>query len=86
MVDVLIGTFIGDTAAYFGGRPTAAGRWRRGSRRTRRVEGLVAGVLGGTLAFWFAGLYQDWLSGPDALLIGLGWRSPRRWATYSSRS
>jgi phosphatidate cytidylyltransferase len=35
------------------------------------VEGLVAGVIGGTLAFWFAGLYQDWLSGPDALLIGL---------------
>ena len=27
----------------------------------------MAGVLGGTLAFWFAGLYQDWLSGPDAL-------------------
>jgi phosphatidate cytidylyltransferase len=27
-------------------------------------------VLGGTLAFWCAGLYQDWLSGWDALLIG----------------
>jgi phosphatidate cytidylyltransferase len=23
-------------------------------------------------ATWFAGLYQDWLSGPDALLLGLG--------------
>ena len=22
------------------------------------------------MAFWFAGLYQDWLSGADALIIG----------------
>ena len=30
----------------------------------------MAGVVGATLAFWFAGLYQDWLTGLDALLIG----------------
>ena len=30
----------------------------------------MIGIVGGTAAFWFAGLYQDWLSGPDALLIG----------------
>jgi phosphatidate cytidylyltransferase len=35
-----------------------------------RVEGLVVGVFVGTLAFWFAGLYQDWLSGLEALVIG----------------
>jgi phosphatidate cytidylyltransferase len=34
------------------------------------IEGLVGGIVGGTLAFWCAGLYQDWLSGWDALLIG----------------
>ena len=33
--------------------------------------GLLGGVIGGTLAFWFAGLYQDWLSGWDAVVIGL---------------
>ena len=27
--------------------------------------------MGGTAAFWFAGLYQDWLTGVDALLLGL---------------
>ena len=27
-------------------------------------------VLAGTLAFWVAGLYQDWLTGPHALLMG----------------
>ena len=36
----------------------------------KTVEGLAGGVVGGTFAFWFAGLYQDWLSGPDALLLG----------------
>jgi phosphatidate cytidylyltransferase len=35
------------------------------------VEGLVAGIIGGTLVFWLAGLYQDWLTGWDALLLGL---------------
>ena len=35
------------------------------------MEGLAVGVVGATLAFWFAGLYQDWLSGPHALLIGV---------------
>ena len=36
----------------------------------KTIEGLVGGFLIGTMAFWFAGLYQDWLSGVDALIIG----------------
>ena len=31
----------------------------------------MAGFVGGTLGFWFAGLYQDWLTGIDALLMGM---------------
>jgi phosphatidate cytidylyltransferase len=70
VVDTLIGTFIGDTGAYFGGR-----LWGRTSLSPRispnkTVEGLVVGVAVGTFAFWFAGTYQDWLSGPHALIIG----------------
>jgi phosphatidate cytidylyltransferase len=70
LIDVLVGTFIGDTAAYFGGR--LYGRTRLAPRISpnKTLEGLICGVLGATLAFWFAGLYQDWLSGGDALLIG----------------
>jgi phosphatidate cytidylyltransferase len=34
------------------------------------VEGLLGGIVVGTLAFWAAGLYQDWLNGIDALIIG----------------
>ena len=36
VVDVLVGTFIGDTAAYFGGR--AFGRAPAGARRSRRTR------------------------------------------------
>jgi phosphatidate cytidylyltransferase len=37
----------------------------------KTLEGLIAGFIGGTLGFWCAGLYQDWLPGIDALLMGL---------------
>ncbi len=68
--DVLIATFVGDTFAYFVGR--AYGRTQIAPRISpnKTLEGLAGGVVGGTLAFWCAGLYQDWLTGWDALLIG----------------
>jgi phosphatidate cytidylyltransferase len=71
IVDVLVGTFLGDTAAYFGGK--AFGRRPLAPRISpnKTLEGLAAGVLGAVVATWFAGLYQDWLSGTDALLLGL---------------
>jgi phosphatidate cytidylyltransferase len=70
LVDVLVATFLGDTAAYFGGRIYGRRQLAPTISPNKTFEGLVCGVVGGTLAFWFAGLYQDWLSGPDALLIG----------------
>jgi phosphatidate cytidylyltransferase len=70
LTDTLIGTFLGDTGAYFGGRLWGRRPLAPRISPTKTVEGLVAGFLVGTLAFWFAGLYQDWLSGFDALVIG----------------
>jgi phosphatidate cytidylyltransferase len=70
VIDVLVGTFIGDTAAYFGGRTWGRRLLAPDLSPNKTVEGLVAGILGGTLAFWCAGLYQDWISGVDALIIG----------------
>lgn len=72
LLDVLIGTFLGDTAAHLVG--TAWGRTplaRRVSPR-KTVEGLVAGLVVGTFAVWLvARLFQDdWLSSVDALLLG----------------
>jgi phosphatidate cytidylyltransferase len=70
VIDTLIGTFVGDTFAYFGGRFYGRTPLAPMISPNKTLEGFVLGVLGGTAAFWFAGLYQDWLSGPDALLIG----------------
>jgi phosphatidate cytidylyltransferase len=73
VVDTLIGTFIGDTCAYFGGR--AWGRTRIAPRISpnKTLAGLVSGIVGGTFAFWLFGLaYQhEWFAGTDRLLIGL---------------
>jgi phosphatidate cytidylyltransferase len=70
LFDVLLATFIGDTAAYFGGRVWGMRPLAPRVSPGKTVEGLLAGFLAGTMAFWFAGLYQDWLSGLDALMIG----------------
>ena len=71
LIDVLVATFIGDTAAYAGGRLWGRRPLAPDLSPNKTVEGLVAGVIGGAAAFWCAGLYQDWLSGPDALVIGV---------------
>jgi phosphatidate cytidylyltransferase len=68
--DVLIATFVGDTFAYFVGRGYGRTRFAPLISPNKTLEGLLGGVVGGTLAFWCAGLYQDWLTGWDALLIG----------------
>jgi len=70
LIDVLVGTFVGDTAAYLGGRLYGRRKLAPDISPNKTVEGLVAGIVGGTFAFWFAGLYQDWFAGLDALAIG----------------
>ncbi len=70
LVDVLVGTFVADTAAYATGRMFGSHKIAPGISPNKTIEGLVGGFLIGTMGFWFAGLYQDWLSGTDALIIG----------------
>jgi phosphatidate cytidylyltransferase len=71
LVDVLIATFLVDTCAYVGGRMLGERPLAPRISPNKTVEGLVVGIVGGTAGFWFAGLYQDWLSGTDALLMGV---------------
>jgi phosphatidate cytidylyltransferase len=71
MIDVLVGVFIGDTSAYFVGRAYGRTPLAPLISPNKTVAGLVGGVVGSTASVWFAGLYQDWLSGTDALLLGL---------------
>jgi len=70
LVDVLVGTFVADTAAYATGRMFGSHKIAPSLSPNKTIEGLIGGFLIGTMGFWFAGLYQDWLSGVDALIIG----------------
>jgi phosphatidate cytidylyltransferase len=70
LIDVLVGTFAADTGAYATGRMFGSHRIAPDLSPNKTIEGLIGGFLIGTMAFWFAGLYQDWLSGVDALIIG----------------
>lgn len=72
VVDVLVGTFVGDTAAYFGGRALGSRRIAPGISPGKTLEGLLCGIAGGAAAVWFAGLYQDWMTGAEALALGIG--------------
>ncbi len=71
VVNVLVGTWVFDSASYLGGR-----QWGRTpiAPRTspgKTVEGFVIGLVAGVFAVWVAGLYMDWISAPESLLIGL---------------
>lgn len=71
LLNVLIGTFIGDTGAYLGGRMFGSRKLAPRISPNKTVEGLLIGLVTAVVAVWFAGLYQDWFSGTDALLLGL---------------
>ena len=70
LINVLVGTFATDTAAYAAGRLFGTHRITPRLSPNKTLEGVIGGVVGGTMAFWFAGLYQDWLPGVDALVMG----------------
>ena len=70
LIDVLVGTFATDTAAYATGRLFGSHRITPRLSPNKTLEGLIGGFVIGTMAFWFAGLYQDWFTGTDALIMG----------------
>lgn len=70
IVDILVGTFLGDTGAYFGGRWFGTRRLAPRISPNKTVEGLVIGFLCAVIFTWAAGLYQDWLTHGQALILG----------------
>jgi phosphatidate cytidylyltransferase len=70
VVDVLVGVFVGDSAAMTGGQMFGRHRMSPSVSPNKTWEGLGIGYVVGVAAVWFAGLYQDWLSGVDALILG----------------
>jgi phosphatidate cytidylyltransferase len=72
VIDVLVGTFLGDTGAYLGGRLFGSRPLAPRLSPNKTVEGLLIGIVVATLGVWFAGRYQDWLPGSQALVLGIG--------------
>jgi phosphatidate cytidylyltransferase len=71
IIDVLLGTFIGDSGAYLGGRALGRRRLAPSISPNKTVEGLLIGFVVAILTVWAAGLYQDWLSHGQAVLLGV---------------
>ena len=71
LIDVMVGTFLGDTGAYFGGRLFGRRPLAPTISPHKTVEGLACGMLVAILAVFIAGLQQPWLTQTDALLLGL---------------
>ena len=70
VIDVLVGTFVGDTGAYLGGRAVGTRPLAPSISPNKTIEGLAIGFVVAVAAVWLAGLYQDWLSGWHALVLG----------------
>lgn len=71
MIDIMVGTFLADTAAYIGGRLFGRRPLAPGISPNKTVEGLFCGVLIAILSVFIAGLNQIWLTQGDALLLGV---------------
>jgi phosphatidate cytidylyltransferase len=72
VIDVLVGTFLGDTGAYLGGRLFGRRPLAPSISPNKTIEGLIFGMLFAVLGVWIAGRYQEWLPGTHALVIGAG--------------
>lgn len=71
IIDVLLGTFIGDTFAMLGGKFFGRHKMSPKLSPNKTVEGLVIGAVAAVATVWFAGLYQDWITGANAILLGI---------------
>jgi phosphatidate cytidylyltransferase len=71
IIDVLIGTFVGDTAAYLSGRLFGRRLLAPAISPNKTLEGLCCGMFVAIVSVFLAGLYQDWLTQGDALLLGV---------------
>ena len=72
VIDVLVGTFLGDTGAFLGGRMFGRRPLAPSISPNKTVEGLVIGMVCAVIGVWIAGRYEEWLPGTHALVIGVG--------------
>jgi phosphatidate cytidylyltransferase len=72
LIDVLVGTYVGDTGAYLGGRLLGRRQLAPSISPGKTVEGLIIGMACAVVAVWLAGRYQDWLPSTHSLVLGVG--------------
>jgi phosphatidate cytidylyltransferase len=73
VIDVLVGTFVGDTGAYLGGRAFGRRPLAPAISPKKTVEGLLIGIFAAIVGVWFASLYQPWFHDKGhAVLLGFG--------------
>ena len=72
MIDVLVATFLGDTAAYLGGRMFGRRLLAPQISPNKTVEGLIIGALASVVTVLLAALFQStYLTQGHALLLGV---------------
>jgi phosphatidate cytidylyltransferase len=71
LLDVAIGTFLGDTGAYIGGRLFGRRPLAPSISPKKTVEGLFCGALVAILAVFLAGINQSWMTHGNALVLGI---------------
>jgi phosphatidate cytidylyltransferase len=71
LIDIMVGTFLADTAAYVGGRLFGRRPLAPTISPNKTVEGLFCGMLIAILSVFVAGLNQTWMTQGHALLLGV---------------
>lgn len=72
IVAVAVGTFLGDTGAYVGGRALGQTKLAPSISPNKTVEGLLVGMVTTIVAVQMVGVYQDgWMNFVEALLLGI---------------
>jgi phosphatidate cytidylyltransferase len=71
VANILVGAWVFDTASFVGGKLWGRRHIAPFISPGKTLEGLVTGVAVGTGAVWVAGVYMDWISGWNSVLLGL---------------
>lgn len=71
IVNLLAGVWVFDTASYLSGRMWGRRTIAPRTSPNKTWEGFIGGLVGGTAAVWFAGLYMDWITWWQSIVIGL---------------
>jgi phosphatidate cytidylyltransferase len=71
LVELLVGTFIGDTGAYLGGRLIGTRKLAPRISPNKTVEGLVIGMLAAVAGVELAAVWDDSVSAGQALWLGI---------------